>query len=274
MKRKRNHLLLSSTICIGSLFFIIFLFQLKIFIVDYTIIPMQNGINHIGSYVNDIFDFHQNNQKLQTENQDLQTQLAELKSEHFFLQKEEKELDDLRKLREVDEQYPNYNKTGANVIYKKPESSLYNTFLIDKGSRDGIAVNMNVLTYGGLVGIITETGQNWSFVQSIIDDNSNVGAEVTSTTSKCIVEGNADYAFKNGIISFQVIGAIDQKELDINKGDQIVTSDISNKYLPGILIGYINNISTDSNHMTISGQLTPSVDFKHINKVLVITDLK
>ena len=58
------------------------------------------------------------------------------------------------------------------------------------------------------------------------------------------------------------------------EGDKIVTSNISDKYLPGILIGYINTINTDSNNLTKSGYITPAVDFEHLEEVLVILELK
>ena len=57
-------------------------------------------------------------------------------------------------------------------------------------------------------------------------------------------------------------------------GDKIVTSNISDKYLPNILIGYINTLNVDANNITKSGQLTPAVDFEHLEEVLVILQLK
>ena len=56
--------------------------------------------------------------------------------------------------------------------------------------------------------------------------------------------------------------------------DKIVTSNISDKYLPNILIGYINVLNVDANNITKSCQLTPAVDFEHLEEVLVITQLK
>ena len=47
----------------------------------------------------------------------------------------------------------------------------FSTFTIDKGSNDGIAVDMNVLAGSGLVGIVTEVGPTWAKVRSIIDDS-------------------------------------------------------------------------------------------------------
>ena len=57
-------------------------------------------------------------------------------------------------------------------------------------------------------------------------------------------------------------------------GDPVVTSYISDKYVQGILIGYINTLEVDSNNLTKSGTLTPAVDFEHIQEVLVILDKK
>ena len=55
---------------------------------------------------------------------------------------------------------------------------------------------------------------------------------------------------------------------------KIVTSDISDKYLPGILIGYIESIDVDSNNLTKSGEIIPAVDFGHLDEVLIILDKK
>ena len=60
----------------------------------------------------------------------------------------------------------------------------------------------------------------------------------------------------------------------IGPGEQLVTSNISDKYLEGILIGYISSIKRDSNNLTYSGTVTPAVDFKHLQEVLVILDKK
>ena len=54
----------------------------------------------------------------------------------------------------------------------------FSTFTIDKGSKDGIAADMNVMAGSGLVGIVTEVGPTWAKVRSIIDDSSNVSAMV------------------------------------------------------------------------------------------------
>jgi rod shape-determining protein MreC len=67
---------------------------------------------------------------------------------------------------------------------------------------------------------------------------------------------------------------MENNENKVQVGDQIVTSHISDKYLQGILIGYISEITVDSNNLTRSGYITPVVDFKNLQEVLVITTTK
>ena len=77
--------------------------------------------------------------------------------------------------------------------------------------------------------------------------------------------------YSNGTIRFS---DLQDEDNEVSPGDQIVTSQISNKYLPGISIGYIKEISDDSNNLTKSGYITPVVDFEHLDIVLVVTQMK
>ena len=60
----------------------------------------------------------------------------------------------------------------------------------------------------------------------------------------------------------------------VKKGDQVVTSYVSDKFLQGILIGYVSETEMDSNNITKSGTITPAADFEHLREVLVILDKK
>jgi rod shape-determining protein MreC len=85
-----------------------------------------------------------------------------------------------------------------------------------------------------------------------------------------MVQGNLE-TMNQGVITFSKL--INGK-VQVKEGDKVVTSHISTKYLPGILIGYISAISADANNLTSSGYLTPAVDFSHLEEVLVILDQK
>ena len=93
---------------------------------------------------------------------------------------------------------------------------------------------------------------------------------VLSSSDNLIVSGDLEL-YKQGYLSFsKLVDSADKVRI----GDKIVTSNISDKYLPGILIGYISTLDDDANNLTKSGRLSPAVDFEHLNEVLVLLDLK
>ena len=176
----------------------------------------------------------------------------------------------MRELYDLDQNYADYKTTGAHVI-AKGTSNWFNTFTIDKGSKDGIKADMNVIAGSGLVGIVTDVGKNYAVVRSIIDDNSNVSGMMLSTNDNCIVSGNLKSMTESNMILFSNLEDVDHK---VSTGESVITSNISDKYLPGLLIGYVTEVTDDNNNLTKSGKITPVVDFKHLQDVLVITQLK
>ncbi len=122
---------------------------------------------------------------------------------------------------------------------------------------------------GGLCGIVTDVGANYATVRCIIDDLSNVSAMAQQSGANCIVSGDLTL-YAQGRLRISNIA----RDGDIKDGDCIVTSNISSKYLPGILIGYATDITTDTTRLTKSGYLIPVADFDNLQEVLVITELK
>ena len=122
----------------------------------------------------------------------------------------------------------------------------------------------------GLVGRVTDVGPGYAKVTSIIEDNYNTSGMLLSTGDHLIVTGDLSQ-MAEGMIAFSKLVDRDNKAA---VGDKIVTSNISDHYLPGILIGYISKIETDANNLTKSGSLTTAVDFEHLEDVLVILELK
>ena len=123
------------------------------------------------------------------ENDRLKIQVDRLTEENNRLQAQQFELNRLRQLYELDQEYMQYNKIGARVIARDSEK-WFQVFRINKGSSDGVAVDMNVVADGGLVGIVTDVGANYATVRSIIDDSSRVGAMSVDSSYNCIVAGD------------------------------------------------------------------------------------
>ena len=238
-------------------------------VANVTVIPLQQGMNQIGGWMGDMKDNFSTMKQLKSENKKLREQVDALTTENNYLQEERYEFERLQELYKLDQNYAEYEKTAAHVI-GKDAGNWFGTFTIDKGSKDGIEVNMNVLAGSGLVGIVTDVGPTWAKVRSIIDDSSNISAMAISTSDTCIVSG--DMALMGtGQIAFS---QMENNDNVVAVGDQIVTSYISDKYLQGILIGSVSEVNVDSNNLTRSGYITPAVYFKNIQEVLVITTTK
>ncbi len=232
------------------------------------ITPMQKGINSIGSKLSDQMEYVTTVKKLVRQNKNLQKKLDELSVENKLLQQDKYELKNFRELYDLDEQYNSYPKVAARVISSNPDN-WFNTFTIDKGSEDGIAVDMNVMAGDGLVGIVTKVSKSYAIVRSIIDDDSNVYGSFLKTDDSCVVSGDLQL-MNEGVI--QVSGV--SSKAQVEDGYEVVTSQISDKYLPGILIGYAKDMKMDSSNLTQTGYLTPAADFSGLDMVLVITEVK
>ena len=269
-----KYILLGMTVLCVTVMFLSFTFNLSggplNAVAGYVFVPMQKGINAVGGWMSEKADNLKNLNDVMQKNEELQAQVDELTAELNTIKLEQYDLDNYRALLELDDKYPSYKKVAANVI-GKDSGNWFNTFIIDKGSKDGIEKDMNVIAGSGLVGIVTDVAPNYAKVKSIIDDTSSVSGMDLATSDNCIIRGNLQMMNEN-----QEIELSDLKDTDdqVQAGDQIVTSYISDKYLQGILIGYIKDVSVDSNNLTKSGTITPVVDFEHIQEVLVILDKK
>lgn len=239
-------------------------------ICNYVFVPMQKGLDYVGESISINSDDTKTKEQLIAENAQLQEQIDELSTQLTNTRLQQSELDTLRELYDLDQTYADYKTTGAHVI-GKGTSNWFNTFTIDKGSKDGIKVDMNVIAGSGLVGIVTDVGKNYAVVRAIIDDTSNVSGMILSNNDNCIVSGNLKSMTESNMITFS---NLEDSEDKVSTGDSVVTSNISDKYLPGLLIGYVTDITEDNNNLTKSGEITPVVDFKHLQDVLVIMQLK
>lgn len=237
-------------------------------VAGYTVVPMQKGINTVGMWLSDVTDNFATLQEMKEENQALREKLADMTVENNQLKQNAATLERLQELYKMDQNTADYPKVGAHVI-ASDNSNWFSSFTIDKGSQDGIRKDMNVLSGAGLVGIVTDVGPNYAIVSSVIDDK-NVSAMILTTFDKCIVSGDLTL-IDDGVIRFQ---QLENNDNEVPIGEQVVTSNISNKYLQGLLIGYVSEIHVDSNNLTRSGYIIPATNFKELQEVLVITVTK
>ena len=230
------------------------------------VVPFEKSINRIGQLLSVTRQSLKDKQDLISANEELQSQIDNLTQQNNKLIQDQGELLRLRELYKLDAEYADYPKVAARIISKDP-GNWYDTFMINKGSNDGIRVDNNVIAGKGLVGIVTEVGPGWATVRSIIDDSSSVSAMTVSTSDNCVVTGDLEL-IDEGKLRFEQLY---DRENKVTAGERIVTSNISEKYVEGLFIGYVNDVEQDSNNLTKTGTIVTPVDFQHLKDVFVIT---
>lgn len=226
--------------------------------------PVQRFFTSVGNFIDDktepllnVLNYKKLNENLSKENEALKEQIVSL----TMYQKELAELQELRRALNYIDDDQNSGYVSCNVI-AKDVGNWFNMFTIDAGSKHGITKNSTVINGKGLVGLVYEVGESWSKVISIIDQKSSVGFEMLKVTD--------DY---DGIISgttkYELIGELYDPQAVVREGDYIVTSGLG-MYPKGILIGKIDEVIIDKDLLLNKIKVTPVVDFKKINKVMVI----
>lgn len=236
--------------------------------ISMVVVPLQKGMNNLGLWTYDKYTTLQEISVVLDENKELKSKVDDLTEENNQLRQDTYELSRLRELYQLDEKYTGYTKVGARII-EVTADNWSKAFKVDKGSDDGIKKDMNVIAGGGLVGIVTEVGKNYSIIKTIIEDNNLVSGMLIDTNETCIVEGDIEQS-DSGLVKLTHF----KSDMTVRDGDKIVTSNISDKYLQGILIGYAKDVTPDSNNLTQSGYLVPAVDFNNLQEVLIITEMK
>ncbi len=232
------------------------------------IMPMQEGIDKIAGWVDEKLEKRRENDDLRAENEALKKELEDKEQALLRNQTELSELSDLRSLYKLDQLYPDYNKTAARVVMTDP-SGWYNEFYIDKGLNDGVYEDCNVLYGNGLLGIVTESYDDYAKVRAIIDDHSHITAEIGEVGTVCTVEGSLRNMDDGYLMAVDI-----NASAGVKAGDKVVTSRVSDRYHYGLMIGYVESVTPDSNNLTATARISPAASFRDVTEVLVIIDRK
>ncbi|HEX4915053.1 MAG TPA: rod shape-determining protein MreC [Vicinamibacterales bacterium] len=166
--------------------------------------------------------------------------------------------DNLRQLLELRER-AQLDTTAAEVI-AGPASPDFQTVTIDKGSSEGLATDMAVISPAGVVGRVIMPSRRASKVQLLIDLNAAAGALIERTRVQGVVVGAG-----SGMLRMRYVPGT----ADVKTGDLVVTSGIDGIYPKGFVIGTIDSVAGnvgEYHEITVR----PAVDFARIEEVLIV----
>lgn len=231
----------------------------------YVISPVQKIFYTASNGINNLFANILEDRNLQIENRELRKRVEILERELLEKNELEKQNKRLKGLLDFAEDSDRITVTGARVIAKNP-GNWFNIMVIDKGTKNGVDVNMAVVTERGLVGRVFQVGPNWAKVRTIVDGQSSVSGIIERTRDNGLVKGNNAMGLEDGMCRMIYLPL----DSDLKPGDKVLTSGLGDIFPKGIYIGEVKEVIDEKRDFFKTAIIEPGVDFERIEEVLVV----
>ncbi len=222
---------------------------------------VSGGINDLGGDLTDIDEIRAENELLKDKIRMLQAQLVDYET---YKQK----YDDLRDLLKLKDDSGEMELIPATVI-SRDATDAYGTFIIDKGTLQGVAYLDPVITEDGLVGYVSQVGPVSSKVTTILSPSTDVGAIDKRTKDGGVLGGDQELA-QTGYAKLSYL----QRDCDVTVGDLIVTSGLGGIYPKNLIIGEVTEIRAESQDISLYAVINPAADVNGCTDVYVVTDFE
>lgn len=153
-----------------------------------------------------------------------------------------------------------YSSVAASVIGRDP-THWHSTMIIDRGTKDGVALGMPVVNSFGVVGKIAEASENTSKVLLITDPQFSVAAMIKRLRETALVSGALNHICRVRYIN---------EDAQVEVGDLVITSKLSSSFPEGLMLGEIIRVEQNEQNATQEGVLEPAVSLSQLEEVLVI----
>lgn len=231
--------------------------------------PFEQGMTYIANYLEDLYSYMYDFDRLKSENEELKSQIAEIEEIVRQSKVSNAENKRLRELLKLHNSRPDMVFEDASIVSWN-SSNWSSSFVINIGSNTGIELYDCVITETGyLVGQIIEVGTTTSVVRTIIDAETSVGAIVDRTGISGIAAGDFSFMNEGNLkLSYLPAGA------DLINGDTVLTSGKGEVFPHGLVIGKITSAQKEETGLNWYGIIEPSADLSSLTQVFIITEFK
>ncbi|MCR5089405.1 MAG: rod shape-determining protein MreC [Oscillospiraceae bacterium] len=231
--------------------------------------PVQKVLSSASNWFDTIYGYLYKYDLLMAENESLRSQLADAQQSARDGIEASEENVRLRELLNLREKHSDFVMESSKVVLWS-SSNWSSSFTISKGASSGIEYGDPVITeYGALVGQITELGETWATVSTLIDVDMSVGGTIMTTGSSGMVVG--EYALmkqKQAKLTYLADGA------QIFVGDEVLTSGSGGAFPAGLVIGTVTNVQTEAGGQIEYGIVEPQAKLDSLVQVFIVKDFE
>jgi rod shape-determining protein MreC len=235
--------------------------------------PLQEAVSKVTHPIGNFFSTLTHLPSIRSENERLRNEVSGLRSQISIVASNEDRIKELENLLQIQASLgKNVRSTGALVI-TNGVSNFEWTVSINKGSSDGVKVDMPVVvgaidtTTARLVGHVVKVSPDYSVVQLIIDPDSAVAGRLEQSRQTGIISGQGDADLRMGLVDAST--PVAPGELVTTAGYRI-PGVASSLYPPGIVIGTVSREFDNPAALEKFVTVRPAVDFASLDYVLVV----
>ena len=227
--------------------------------------PFQTSLDSISERVGVFWNSGRIIDELLAENTRLRQHAANVEEQARLYQVTLEENERLRNFLDFKQRWRNFESLPATIIARDIDNYA-RTFTISRGGRHGVEPQMLVLNeYGQLVGVVSEVGSDHAVLRTVVDSEFACGAYVFRSGVDGVCRGRFEL-MREGRLT--MIGF--SPDADIKSGDEVLTSGVGGMFPRDIAIGYVSEVETDINGMTVTAVVTPAADLTHIDQVFLV----
>lgn len=227
--------------------------------------PFKYVATEISNGISDMVSAYKNGNEIMIKNAELESQISELRGEIADYEQISTDNEFYKEYLGIKDEHPDYKFAPATKISRDAEDP-YKSFVINKGSYNGISANDPVITSAGVVGYVSKVGFTTATVSTILSPDVMLGAIDNRTFDSGVVSGNLQFAKDGKAKLFNL-----SRSCTVAIGDYVITSG-EGIFPSGLLIGTIQSIGSDEYNTSVYASVEPFADIDNIRKVMVITD--
>jgi rod shape-determining protein MreC len=234
--------------------------------------PFEVAAERVARPFRDVYGYFSGLVHVKRENARLKEEITRLRQQALRGQSAQELNEQLRALlRFVDGPLFPSDYIGVNTRIISWATEFDQRVVIAAGSDHGIREDTPIVTHDGLVGRITDVGGSTAQVTLLTDENSSVQARDETTGATGLI--------RHGQGEGSLILDFVRKELNVERGDVIVTAGTRSKQYPslfprGIPIGVVTSVGQSDTAPYKQIQIDPFVDFSSLDAVTALITRK